>query len=183
LSDSYQSWAAGVGKNLYLLGALTADVTQSRATLEQAPSTLMGHSFSLNWSKFFDSIESQVSFAGYRFSEKTFMSMPQFLSALNYDSALYSEKERYSITVSKNFASEKTSLLSGMSTYLTYTHSTFWNAAEQDRYGVSLNKYFDFAGIKGISANLSAYKTTYNQRSDDSIYLSFSIPLRDKERV
>lgn len=185
LSDSYQSWAAGVGKNLYLLGALTADITQSRASLEQAPSTLMGHSFSLNWSKFFDSIESQVSFAGYRFSERTFMSMPQFLSALNYDSAaLYSEKERYSITVSKNFSSENSnSLLSGMSTYLTYSHSTFWNASEQDRYGVSLNKYFDIGQIKGVSANLSAYKTTYNQRTDDSVYLSFSIPLRDKERV
>ncbi|MFT8210728.1 MAG: fimbria/pilus outer membrane usher protein [Symbiopectobacterium sp.] len=186
LSDSHQSWAAGVGKNLYLLGALTADVTQSRASLEQAPSTLMGHSFSLNWSKFFDSIESQVSFAGYRFSERTFMRMPQFLSALNYDNAaLYSEKERYSITLSKNFSAEgNNSLLSGMSTYLTYTHSTFWNASEQDRYGVSLNKYFDIVEIKGISANLSAYKTKYNnQRTDDSIYLSFSIPLRDKERV
>ncbi|WP_438801544.1 fimbria/pilus outer membrane usher protein [Candidatus Symbiopectobacterium endolongispinus] len=184
LSDSYQSWAAGVGKTSICWvhsrrGCHTVTRHAGSSTLE-ADGTL----FFLNWSKLFDSIESQVSFAGYRFSERTFMSMPQLLSALNYDNTPYSEKERYSITVSKNFSAENNKLLlSCMSTYLTYTHSTFWNASEQDRYGVSLNKYFDFGDIKGISANLSAYKTTYNQHTDDSIYLSLSIPLRDKERV
>ena len=184
LSESYQSWATGVGKNLYLLGALSADVTQSRASLPQESSTLLGHSFSLNWSKLFESIDSQVNFAGYRFSEKTFMSMPQFLSALNHDYSQQNEKERYTITVSKNFASQgNNTLLSGVSTHLTYTHSTFWNVAKQDRYGLSLNKYFDVGEIRGVTANLSAYKTTYNQRTDDSVYLGFSIPLRERERV
>nr|WED70248.1 fimbria/pilus outer membrane usher protein [Pectobacterium colocasium] len=56
LSDGYQSWSAGIGKNLYLLGALSADVTQSRATLPATSSSQMGHAFSLNWSKYFNSI-------------------------------------------------------------------------------------------------------------------------------
>lgn len=184
LSDGYQSWSAGIGKNLYLLGALSADVTQSRATLPATSSSQMGHAFSLNWSKYFNSIDSQISFAGYRFSEKTYMSMAQYLYALNLDSRYRNEKERYTITLSKNFATRESSpLLSGLSTYVTYTRQTYWNEAEQDRYGISLNKYFDIGAVKGIAANLSAYRTEFNRRTDDSLYLSFSIPLGEKDRL
>lgn len=183
LSDGYQSWSAGIGKNLYLLGALSADVTQSRATLP-ATSSQMGHAFSLNWSKYFNSIDSQISFAGYRFSEKTYMSMAQYLYALNLDNRYRNEKERYTITLSKNFATrESYSWLSGLSTYVTYTRQTYWNEAEQDRYGVSLNKYFDIGAFKGIAANFSAYRTEFNRRTDDSLYLSFSIPLGERDRL
>lgn len=184
LSDGYQSWAAGIGKNLYLFGALSADITQSRATLPSASSTQVGHAFSLNWSKYVDTIDSQISFAGYRFSEKTYMSMAQYLTELNNDGDARNEKARYTLTASKNFSSQNTNkLLSGLTTYLTYTHLTYWNTTHQKRYGVSLNKYIDVGSIKGISANLSAYLTEMNNRNDNSIYLSFSVPLRDKERM
>lgn len=184
LSDSYQSWSAGVGKNLYLLGALSADITQSRATIPTSSSSLTGHSFSLNWSKYFDSIDSQLSFAGYRFSEKTYLSMSQYLYTLGHDGRYHNEKERYTLTLSKNFATqEKQTLLSGLSAYLSYTHQTYWNTSQQDRYGLSLNKYINIGAFRGVAASLSAYRTTFNRRTDDSIYLSFSIPLGEKQRL
>ncbi|PWC20486.1 PapC/FimD family outer membrane usher protein [Brenneria roseae subsp. roseae] len=184
LSDNYQSWSAGIGRNLYLLGALSADITQSHATIPTTSSSLTGHSFSLNWSKYFDSIDSQISFAGYRFSEKTYMSMSQYLYTLNHDDRYHNEKERYTLTLAKNFATrEKQTLLSGLSTYLSYTHQTYWNATQQDRYGISLNKYVDIGAFKGIAINFSAYRTEFNKRQDDSLYLSFSIPLGEKERL
>lgn len=111
------------------------------------------------------------------------MSMAQYLYALNLDSRYRNEKNATPLR-SQNFATQETaSLLSGLSTYVTYTRQTYWNEAEQDRYGISLNKYFDIGEIKGISANLSAYRTEFNQRTDDSLYLSFSIPLREKDRL
>ncbi|WP_409159672.1 fimbria/pilus outer membrane usher protein [Pectobacterium sp. B2J-2] len=184
LSDGYQSWSAGIGKNLYLLGALSADVTQSRATLPDMPSSQVGHAFSLNWSKYFNSIDSQISFAGYRFSERTYISMAQYLYARNLDNSYRNEKERYTLTLSKNFSSQaSSSLLNGLSTYVTYTRQTYWNEVQQDRYGISLNKYVDIGEIKGIAANLSAYRTEFNHRTDDTLYLSFSIPFREKDRL
>ncbi|MFE8117294.1 fimbria/pilus outer membrane usher protein [Brenneria goodwinii] len=181
LADSYQSWSAGLGRNLYLLGALSADITQSRANLPDKPAQ-KGHSFSLSWSKRFESINGQVSFAGYRFSEKTFMGMSQYLYALNNGNDSHSEKERYTITLSKNFDNESP-WLAGLSSYLSYTRQTFWDARQQNRYGVSLNKYLDIGPVKGISAGVSAWRTIFNGRQDDSIYLNFSIPLRDRERM
>lgn len=181
LADSYQSWSAGLGRNLYLLGALSADITQSRASLPNKPAQ-KGHSFSLSWSKRFESINGQVSFAGYRFSEKTFMGMSQYLYALNNESDSRSEKERYTITLSKSFDDESP-WLDGLSSYLSYTRQTFWDARQQNRYGVSLNKYLDIGPVKGISAGVSAWRTMFYGRQDDSIYLNFSIPLRDRERV
>ncbi|MCG8706995.1 fimbria/pilus outer membrane usher protein [Brenneria sp. 4F2] len=181
LADSYQSWAAGVGRNLYLLGALSTDITQSRASLPNKPSQ-QGHSVSLSWSKRFESINGQVSFAGYRFSEKTFMGMSQYLYALNNESDSRREKERYTISLSKNFDSESP-WLDGLSSYLSYTRQTFWDSRQQNRYGVSLNKYLDMGPVKGISASVSAWRTLFNGRADDSVYLNFSIPLRDRERM
>ncbi|KAA8997634.1 fimbria/pilus outer membrane usher protein [Affinibrenneria salicis] len=181
LSDDYQSWSVGLGRNLYLFGAFSADITQSRARLPQEAAR-QGHSFSLNWSKRFAAINGQVSFAGYRFSEKGYMSMSQYLYALNNQSFYRSEKERYTVTLSKNFDSESP-LLDGMSTYLSYTRQTFWDARQQNRYGLSLNKYLDIGALQGVSASLSAWRTLYNNRTDDSLYLNLSIPFRERERV
>ncbi len=182
LSNGYQSGSVGLGRNLYLLGAVSADITQSRASLPNTP-LQNGRSFSVNWSKRFDSIDGQVNFAGYRFSEKTFMGMSQYLYALNNNGSDYhNEKERYVITLSKNFDSER-QWLNGLSTYLSYTQQTFWNERQQHRYGISLNTYLDLGPIKGVSAGVSAWRSLYNANTDDSIYLNLSIPLRDRERV
>ncbi|MGV8577304.1 fimbria/pilus outer membrane usher protein, partial [Pseudomonas aeruginosa] len=85
---------------LMLLGALSFDVTQSRARLphnEEAQSgeTLSGGSYRLSYSKTFDELDSQVTFAGYRFSEKNFMSMSEFLDAREYGRRFGNSKEMY----------------------------------------------------------------------------------------
>lgn len=62
-----------------LLGALSFDATQSRARLPYNGETLGGGSYRLSYSKSFDELDSQVTFAGYRFSEQNFMSMSEYL--------------------------------------------------------------------------------------------------------
>lgn len=63
-----------------LLGALSFDVTQSRARLPQE-GVKSGGSYRLSYSKNFDEYDSQVTFAGYRFSQEDFMSMGEYLDA------------------------------------------------------------------------------------------------------
>ena len=57
---------------------MSLDVTQSIARLPGEP-TASGMSFKLNYAKRFDELNSQITFAGYRFSQRKFMNMSQYL--------------------------------------------------------------------------------------------------------
>lgn len=77
-SQDYTSTALGIGQNLYDFGALSIDITHSRAQLPNEEQQ-NGESYRVNYSKRFEQTDSQISFAGYRFSKKNFMSMSQYL--------------------------------------------------------------------------------------------------------
>ena len=74
IGGDYNALSVGIGRDLFILGALAFDVTQSRAVLP-SEGTLSGTSYRVSYSKTFDEYDSQVTFAGYRFSERDFMSM------------------------------------------------------------------------------------------------------------
>ena len=73
----YQSAAMGVGRDLAQFGALAFDVTHSHVNLDHdsayGKGKLDGNSFRVSYAKDFDELNSRVTFAGYRFSEKNFM--------------------------------------------------------------------------------------------------------------
>ncbi|MBS7549666.1 fimbria/pilus outer membrane usher protein, partial [Dietzia sp. Marseille-Q0999] len=70
----YNALSLGVGRDLMMFGALSFDATQSRARLPQQEKTLSGGSYRVSYSKTFDELDSQVTFAGYRFSQEDYMS-------------------------------------------------------------------------------------------------------------
>ncbi|MFP3747813.1 fimbria/pilus outer membrane usher protein, partial [Achromobacter sp. SIMBA_011] len=76
-ASGYAALAFGVGKNLGAFGAVSADVTTVRARLWWSGETRVGRSYRFNYSKHFDSIDSDVRFFGYRFSDRTYTSFPQ----------------------------------------------------------------------------------------------------------
>jgi len=67
--------------------------------------------------------------------------------------------------------------------YLTYSHQTYWDARAQDRYGLSASKLFNVGNVSNVTASLSAYRTTYHGRTDDSVMLNFSVPIGDRRRL
>lgn len=75
----YQSLAAGVGFNLNSLGSLSFDVTRSDAQLHNQDKET-GYSYRANYSKRFESTGSQLTFAGYRFSDKNFVTMNEYIN-------------------------------------------------------------------------------------------------------
>lgn len=175
-SQNYNAASLGIGRDLLTFGALSFDMTQSFAKLP-GESRLSGGSYRLNYSKRFEAIDSTVQFAGYRFSERDFMSMADFLNALQSGGRYGSNKELYTISVNKNFNEL------GMSVYLNYNHQTYWDQPENDYYSVMLSKYTDIGSFKNVSINLSANRSQYNGVKDDSVYLSASFPLGNGANV
>ncbi|MGO3397577.1 MAG: outer membrane usher protein [Serratia proteamaculans] len=165
----YNALALGVGRDLMMFGALSFDATQSRANLPQQ-GTLSGGSYRLSYSKRFDDYDSQVTFAGYRFSERNYMSMSEYLDARTYGTRSNSSKEMYTISFNQQFRDL------GLSAYLKYSHQTYWDRPVNDNYNLTLARYFDFGRFRNISLSLTAYRNKYNGTNDDGMYLSLSLP-------
>lgn len=169
--DDYSALSLGLGRDLMVFGALSADVTQSHARLPQQ-GTQQGGSYRLSYSKRFDQTKSQVTFAGYRFSDSRFLSMADYLSALQSDTGVAPgrSKEMYTLSFNQQFASL------GLSAYLNYNHQTYWNQATSDRYNLSLARYFDIGRLRNVNLSLTAYRNNFNNTKDDGMYLSLSMP-------
>ncbi len=74
---NYQAFSAGFGRDLFSFGSLSFDATQSHAQL--LDKTLTGRSYRLSYSKSFDEARTDITFAGYRFSDETYRSLQQTL--------------------------------------------------------------------------------------------------------
>lgn len=168
----YNAVAVGVGRDLMMFGALSFDVTQSRARLNNQweDGTLTGGSYRLSYSKSFDEFDSQVTFAGYRFSERNYMSMSEYLDARENGIRSQSSKEMYTISYSQQLRDL------GVSAFLNYNHQTYWNSATNDRYTLTLSRNFDIGQFRNISLSLTGYRNKYYGVNDDGMYLSLSLP-------
>ncbi|MFI8416176.1 outer membrane usher protein [Serratia sp. NPDC078593] len=173
----YNALSLGIGRDLMMFGALSFDATQSRARLPHQDGTLSGGSYRLSYSKDFDEYDSQVTFAGYRFSEQDFMSMTEYLDARNDGVRSGSGKEMYTITVNKHFRDW------GLSSYLNYSHETYWDRPANDRYNLTMSRYFSVGRFRNVSLSLSAYRNKYNGTTDDGAYLSLSMPWGNNSTV
>lgn len=175
--EEYNAMSMGIGRDLSMFGAISVDATESWSQNRDGE-RLKGTSYKLSYAKTFDEYNSSITFAGYRFSQQDFRSMAQYMDERYQDyDHVGREKELYTITGNKTFWADEPSKT--LTTFLTYTHQNYWDRNSQDRYGVSLGRTFRVGEINGITANLSAYRTDYKDRRDDSIAISISVPVGD----
>ena len=173
----YTAISAGLGRDLSVFGALSADVTQSISRMP-GDNTQTGSSYRLSYSKSFDELNSTITFAGYRFSQDKFRTLSQYLDEReNKYLGIGRQKEMYTVTGNKTFWADDPDWRTTV--FLTYTHQTFWDQTSQDRYGLSVGRTFRLMGINGVSTNIAAYRSDYRGRRDDSISLSVSVPVGD----
>lgn len=170
-SQDYDALALGFGRDLDAFGAISFDLTQSFARLPDNSPMITGASFRLNYSKRFDEYNSQIQFAGYRFTQRNFVSMADYLEILNGGARFRSSKELYTVSFNKTFPEWQTSV------YLNYEHQTYWNNPDMDRYSLMASKYIDLGSVKNISLSLSAYRQVNEHKSNNGLYFSLSIPL------
>lgn len=171
-SEKYYALALGIGRDLYNFGALSLDITRSAANLSN-DDYLQGYSYRLNYSKRFDEINSDISFAGYRFSERNFMNMSEFLESNKSSSVVNKSKSMYTVRASKGFLDFKTSV------YATYNYQDYWNSLPKESINLSISKQFNYWLMKGMSANLSFSRNVSKNSSstDNLLSLNLSIPI------
>ncbi|WP_233458079.1 outer membrane usher protein [Enterobacter asburiae] len=170
VAGDYNALSTGIGRDLLAFGAVSFDATQSRAVLP-GQDTRSGGSYRVSYSKRFDETDSQVTFAGYRFSERNFMNMSQYLDArYQHNDTAGAGKELYTLTFNQQFRDLN------MTAYLNYSHQTYWNRPANDTYNVSMSRFFDVGRFKSLSLSVSAYRTQYNHVNDDGMYVSLSVP-------
>lgn len=169
-AGDYNALSLGLGRDLLAFGALSFDSTQSRARLPSEDGTKSGGSYRLSYSKSFDEYDSQVTFAGYRFSVQDFMTMSEYLDARYHGMQNGKSREMYTITFNKQFRDL------GVSAYLNYDHQTYWDKPTSERYSLALSRYFDLGSFRNMSASLTAYRNKAQRANDDGMYLSLSVP-------
>lgn len=177
VAGDYNALTVGLGRDLNEFGTVSADVTQSVVRIP-GEETKQGKSWRLSYSKRFDDVNADITFAGYRFSERNYMTMEQYLNARYRNDFTGREKELYTVTLNKNFEDWKTSV------NLQYSHQTYWNRRTSDYYTVSVNRYFDAFGFRNVSAGLTASRSRYSRNGvsssgdnyNDSVFLRLSVP-------
>ncbi|MEG1655559.1 MAG: fimbria/pilus outer membrane usher protein, partial [Hafnia sp.] len=114
---------------------------------------------------------------GYRFSERDYMSMGEFLDARYHEENSGHDKELYTITANKNFSEV------GLSFYFSYSHQTYWDQPTDDRYSLSGSTYVSLFSLKNVSLNVSATRSKINERNDDAVFVSLSIPMGNSASI
>jgi outer membrane usher protein PapC len=188
--NNYRALSVGAGRDLLAFGAMSLDVTQSHASVWGE--TLSGKSYRLQYSKNFEEYDSQITFAGYRFSEKNYLSMSEYLDARHYGMnnelggrGVYDQngefvehwrpiggnKALYTVTVNKQFRDL------GATVYASYNKQTYWSRPDTQRWNLSVSRYFNMGTVKNMSLSLNVYRTQEYQYKDNGMALTVSLPL------
>ncbi|WP_053116379.1 outer membrane usher protein [Winslowiella iniecta] len=169
LGEEYQAVSAGIGRDLFILGAVSVDGTVSRADVSDDIS-LSGESLRLSYAKRFESISSQLTFAGYRFSERNFMTMSDYLLAKQDNSLSRHGKQLYTLTFRQQFTRWQ------LDAYLNYSHQSYWDRPHSERYDLTLARMFDLAGWKNINVSLAGFRNKFSDRDDKGGWIAFALP-------
>ncbi|WP_340052875.1 outer membrane usher protein [Pseudomonas sp. JAI120] len=184
--NNYRALSVGAGRDLLALGAVSLDVTQSHASVWGQ--SLSGKSYRLQYSKHFEQYDSQVTFAGYRFSEKNYLSMSEYLDARHYglngergeiDNVEFIEgwkpigdsKALYTVTLNKQFRDL------GATVYASYNKQTYWGRPDTQRWNLSMSRYFNVGSVRNMSLSLNMYRSQEYAYKDSGMALTVSLPL------
>lgn len=177
-TGDYQSLALGVGQNMGILGAVSADITRSDTSLPQGQRQT-GYSYRINYAKTFDKTGSTLAFVGYRFSDRNYLSLPEYLARRAVNGGdVWHEKQSYTLTYNQYLSTP------AMSVSLSASRLAYWNAESNNNWMLSLNKSFTIGVIRGISASLSLARNQYvGGGTQNQVYASVTVPWGDGRQV
>ncbi|MCX4162428.1 MULTISPECIES: fimbria/pilus outer membrane usher protein [Paraburkholderia] len=173
-TSGYLSTAFGIGRDLGVLGALSVDITHSSARMWWNHQKRRGNSYRVNYAKYFESLDADLFFAGYRFSERDFTSFAQFVGDPGA-SNLASSKQLYTISLSKSF--------SDVSASLQYTHRGYWARKSDENLAITLSRVVSFGGLKNVNVSLTTSRTRGVMGSGNELAVLASLPLGGTRQV
>ena len=169
----YDAFALGFGKNMGLIGAFSADVTQARATRVDENSS-SGQSWRLRYGKSFADSGTNISLAGYRYSTKGFYTLQETLDTYTNSTRFQPDyvqhkRSRMEITVNQSLGREAGSLS------LSLMDEGYWNGQKTRSTSVGYNN--SWRGI-GYGLNYSHSKNVVSGNGNDRLLaLNVNIPL------
>lgn len=188
VSQDYGLASLGAGLDLYQLGAVSFDVTESKAQFLNE--TQYGTAYRVNYAKNFEQYDSQLTLTGYRYSNQDYMNFSQFLvnkqvyqadqwQSLIRDLRGDTLKNQYNVILNKRFRDSE------LSVYLDYTHQSFWNQKKSNRYSFSITSSFDMGYWQKLSASFSVYRNEQQgaDKADQGAFLTLSVPLGASDRM
>ncbi|MEX6315412.1 fimbria/pilus outer membrane usher protein [Providencia manganoxydans] len=170
LNGYYQTIAVGIGRDLSTIGAISLDMTQSFADFSEE--RLQGRSYRLNYAKSFEDLKTDITFAGYRFADKEYRTLTQFMDQDRTGIIPRSQRENYQIYLNKYF--------DDFNIALNYQYSTYWRNDSQTQYGLYASTNILIPQLSQYNANLSLSATRTerdNGFEDDSVNLYLTLPL------
>ncbi|WP_161969155.1 fimbria/pilus outer membrane usher protein [Entomohabitans teleogrylli] len=174
--QQYQAATLGLGQDMHTFGALSADVTRSRARRENE-SASSGHSYRFNYAKQFAATGSQLSFAGYRFSDRQYISLNDYLDNSRRPERSWRERETWTLMGNQPIP------VLDVYTYLSYTHRSYWYGQHSSSMTLSANRNFSLLDWRNITGSLSISRSRYQNSSDNQVYLGISIPVGPGQQV
>ena len=177
-ADDYQAATGGVGFNLNRFGSFSLDITRAEANLRNDDQGKQrGFSYRANYAKRFEETNSQVTFAGYRFSDKEYVTMSEYISSRDGSDSSSNEKESYVLSFNQFVAPLE------LNTYLSVTRNTYWNSETNTNYSFSLSRSFDIGAFKNISASLAMSRVRWNDDEENQYYFSLTLPLENNRNI
>lgn len=176
-NNQYRAINLGVGQNLGFIGALSVDVTQSYADVGTRET---GKSYRINYAKNLPSIDGQLTLTGYRFADRTFNSLSNFVEK-NFSDNSQGELDKDKHVFSLSYAQQLHFM--NASANITASRKTYWNGKQNNYFSIGLNKFFDEGIMKGGSVSLSLNQSRNSRdKTDNQIYLSVSRPLQTESQ-
>ncbi|BBQ83522.1 TPA: fimbrial biogenesis outer membrane usher protein [Kluyvera ascorbata] len=177
-ADDYQALTSGLGFNLNQFGSLSFDITGAEANLRNNDlGKQKGFSYRANYSKRFEETNSQITFAGYRFSDREYVTMSEYIDSRDGNDNNGNEKESYVLSFNQYIAPL------ALNTYLNITRNTYWDSVTNTNYSLSVNHSFDIGDFKSISASLAVSRVRWDNNEENQYYFSLTVPLASSRNV
>lgn len=171
-NGDYVAINTGIGVNLGFLGAVSADLTQSKSK-SHIGDEKKGQSYRFNYAKRLGDY-TNISLVGYRFSSQNYRSIDNHTSIKSQgrEGRLDLEKNRFTATLSQVFP------VIDSSVSLTMTKGSYWNQKSISNYNVGINKTIRSGLLKSSNVLFSVAKNTYSNDNKEVLYSFYlTIPL------
>ena len=186
LASRYQSFNAGIGKNIGVFGALSVDITHANAKLPD-DSNHEGQSIRFLYNKSLNEVGTIIQLAGYRYSTKGYYSFidttykrmdgynlatqdgviqvtPKFT---DYYNLAYNKREKIQLSITQQLGEQST-------LYMTGSHEAYWNTSQSDKQlQVGINTRIEGVNV-GLSYSLS--KNSWQNANDQMLALNMNVP-------
>lgn len=170
IANSYYSKALGFGVNVGQLGAVTFDTSYAKAK-EVAGLYDGGYAYRFQYGKYFSTTSTQLSLAGYRYSEKDFLTFSQANQLKNASFPLfyYARKSQLQFNIRQHLASWGT-------LYLSAYQKNYWNYDDtEESYAINYSsRIWDL----DYTINYSYTKSRREHSADQILSINLQIPFK-----